>query len=178
MKTPARLAMLALVAFTLPATAEEAAKADPQKKSSGSRQKIAPTIVPNFSQPDLSAANNAYKMTEEEAKFDCKKLTGHIAVGIQQLRRQLADPKTSALSRTMQTAVTPFIAGTTRGINPDGDNARDLTRLRVLNGQLTARNCQPFDLDAELQPGATNTPRPIPKVKPAPGTAAPAAQAR
>lgn len=163
MKTFVCLIALALAIGAVPVAAQEQTAAEPTKKSS--RQKVAPTIVPNFNLPDLSAANNAYKMTDDEAKLDCKKLTGRVAIGIQQLRRALVETKTSALSRTLQTAATPFLAGTTRGINPDGDNARDLSRLRVLNGQLTAKNCQPFDLEAELQPGATNTPRPIRKPK-------------
>jgi hypothetical protein len=172
MKTFVCLVALALVG-AVPGFAQEPSATDPAKKSG--RQKIAPTIVPNFTLPDLSAANNAYNLTDEEAKLDCKKLTGRVAIAILQLRRALVEPKTSALSRTLQTAATPFLAGTTRGINPDGDNARDLSRIRALNGQLTAKNCQPFDLDAELQPGATNSPRPIPKPKAATKPAATAA---
>ena len=176
MITTARIVILALCAMSLPALAQDAPKSEPTTKSDAKksasplkidRQKVSPTIVPSFKIPDLSAANNAYTLTEEEKTIDCKKLTGRVSVGIMQLRRESAAPKTSALSRTMQTAAIPFLAGSTRGINPEGDNARDLSRIRALNGQLTAKNCQPFDVDAELQPGATNTPRPIPKAKPA-----------
>ena len=68
----------------------------------------------------------------------------------------------------MQKAATPYIAGTTRGIDQDGDNARDLSMLRAYNGQLATKKCQTFDLDALLAPGNTADPRPIPKVKTAP----------
>jgi hypothetical protein len=152
-------------ASSLPSADTKGDAKKPEARKSG-KQSIAPTIIPNFKQPDLSPANNAYSMTPEDLALDCKKLTGKIHVGIMQLRRSLVAPQTSSLSRTMQQVATPFIAGSTRGINPDGDNARDLERLRTFNRQLVVKACQPFDIDAELQPGATNTPRPIPKAKP------------
>lgn len=133
------------------------------------RGKISPTIVPNFNQPDLSVNNNAYKLTPEELKFDCKKLTGHMAIRIRQLRSTMADRPTSDLSHTLQKAVTPMLGGTTRGTDPAGDNARDLSMLRELNGQLAAKKCQTFDLETLLTPGNTQDPRPIPKAKPASG---------
>jgi hypothetical protein len=139
----------------------------------GERQKISPTIVPNFNLGDLSANNNAYTLTPEEQKYDCKKLTGRTAIRIQQLRGTANDPNTSIVGRTMQRAATPMLGGTTRGIDPDGDRARDLSAIKAYNQQLTAKGCQPFDLDAEMKPGATGYPRPIPKGKPA--TATPAA---
>jgi hypothetical protein len=129
------------------------------------RAKVSPTIVPNFNQPDLSAKNDAYTLSADEQKLDCKKLNGHMQIRIRQLRSTRSDPKTSALARGMQQATTPFIAGTTRGINPDGDNARDLSMLQAYNGQLAAKGCPSYDLNTDLAPGATHTPRPIPKVK-------------
>lgn len=129
------------------------------------RSKISPTIVPNFNQPDLSARNNAYTMTPEELKYDCKKLTGRVQIRIRQVRSTSVDTKTSALARGMQQAATPLLAGTTRGIDPEGDTARDLSMLKVFNARLVEKKCQPFDLEAELKPGATNDPHPIPKPK-------------
>ena len=131
------------------------------------RQKVSPTIVPNFNQPDLSAANNAYQLSEAEQKYDCKKLTGHMQIRIRQLRSTAGDTITSGLSRTMQKVATPFVGGTNRGTDPDGDNARDLSMLRAYNTQLAAKKCQTFDLDAQLKPGATEAPRAIAKPKPA-----------
>lgn len=135
--------------------------------SADSRQKVSPTILPNFNQPDLSVANSAYTLTPEDLKLDCKKLTGRIQVRILQLRSTRGDTKTTGLARGMQQAATPFVAGTTRGIDPDGDNARDLSMLKAYNGQLAVKNCPVFDLDAQLKPGATEIPHPIPKPKPA-----------
>jgi hypothetical protein len=143
----------------------------------GSKHEVKPTVMPDFNQPDLSAKNNGYMLTPEDLKLDCKKLTGKIQVGILQLRSEQSLPKTSELARGLQQAATPFVAGTNRGINPEGDQARALTQLKAYNGRLAAKNCAVYDLEAELKPGATNTPRPIPKPKPArgvPGAAAPA----
>ena len=133
--------------------------------AAGSKQKVVPSVLPNFDQPDLSAANNGYTLSAEELKYDCRKLTGHMQVRILQLRSTRGDTKTTELSRNMQQAATPWVAGTTRGINPDGDNARDLSMLKALNAQLAAKNCPVYDLDTDLKPGATGTPHPVPKPK-------------
>ena len=138
------------------------------------RKKVAPAIVPDFNQPDLSANNNTYTLTPEEQKLDCKKLTGRTQLRIRQLRSTMVDKKTSELARGMQQAATPFVGGTTRGIDQNGDNARDLAAIKAYNVQLAAKGCQTFNVEAEPAPGATTAPRPIPKAKPAAaaGTAA------
>ena len=59
--------------------------------SAASKQKVAPTIVPDFDQPDLSAANSTYKLSPEDLKLDCKKLTGRMQVRILQLRDDRRD---------------------------------------------------------------------------------------
>ena len=41
------------------------------------------------------------------------------------------------------------------------DLKNDRARLEALNRQLAAKNCATFDIDAELKPGNTNTPRPV-----------------
>ncbi|MEQ1695630.1 MAG: hypothetical protein ABL901_07295 [Hyphomicrobiaceae bacterium] len=130
------------------------------------RTKTSPTVVPNLTPPDLSAANNAYRLSADEIAYDCKKLTGHIQVRIRQLRSTRADTKTSGVGRTMQQMASPLFGGTSRGIDPDGDNARDLSMLKAYNGRLAAKNCPIFDLDGLLTPGNTDAPRPIAKVKP------------
>jgi len=157
MTSKARTAIL-LTAVVL--TLGQAAHADSKQK-----QKIAPTVMPNFNQPDLSTANSGYTLTAEDLKLDCKKLTGRIQIGILQLRGERSDAKTTELSRNLQQAATPFVAGTTRGINPEGDQARALSQMKALNGQLAAKNCAVYDLEAELKPGAANTPRPVAKPK-------------
>lgn len=137
--------------------------------------KISPTVVPSLSLPDLSAANSSYNMTAQDLALDCKTITGRIQVRIRQLRGTMADNKTSAVARGLQQATTPLIGGTTRGIDPDGDNARDLGYLKAMNGRLAEKGCPTFDLAADLAPGNTAYPRPIKKVKPA--TAAPPSSA-
>ncbi len=137
---------------------------------SSSRQKVSPPIIPNFNQPDLSAANSAYKMAPEDLALDCRKLTGRMAIRIRQVRASQTETKTSGLSRGLQQAATPFIGGTTRGINPEGDTARDVGLLTAYNARLAEKNCPVFDLDAQLKPGATEAPRPIPKPKAVPAT--------
>lgn len=159
MKTRAIVALLLALPLAMPSAIAGAGDIKEQ------RSKISPTIIPNFNQPDLSAKNNAYTLSDDELKLDCKKLNGHMQIRIRQLRSTRNDTKTSTLSRGMQQAATPFVAGTTRGINPDGDNARDLSMLKAYNGQLQAKGCQAYNLDADLAPGATHTPRPLAKVK-------------
>ena len=131
------------------------------------RSKVAPTVVPSLTPPDLSAANDGYRLSPDEINYDCKKLTGHIQLRIRQLRSTRADATTSEVGRTMQKVTTPIIGGTNRGIDQDGDNARDLSMLKAYNGRLAAKNCPTFDLEKLLAPGNTDAPRPIPKAKPA-----------
>lgn len=133
----------------------------------GNRQKIAPTVVPNLAPPDLSVANSGYLLSATEIAYDCKKLTGHIQVRIRQLRSTRADAKTTEVGRAMRTVVSPLIGGSTRGIDQDGDNARDLSMIKAYNGRLAAKNCAVFDLDTLLAPGNTEAPRPMAKAKPA-----------
>jgi hypothetical protein len=144
------------------------------------RKQVAPMVMPNFNQPDLSANNNTYTLTPEELKYDCKRLTGRTQIRIRQLRSTTADKPTSEVARGLQQAATPFVGGTNRGIDPQGDNARDLAAIKAYNAQLAAKGCQTFNVDAELAPGAANAPRPVPKPKPAAAAApskAPAAAA-
>lgn len=149
-----------------------------------SAEKISPAIIPNFSLPDLSAASATYKLSTDEMAYDCKKLSGHIRVRIRQLRSTRADKKTSAVARSMQHAATPLVGGTLRGIDPDGDNARDLAMLKVYNGRLAVKSCPTYNLERLLAPGNTDDPLPdrVAKKPPAvlfkaakPGPVAPAA---
>lgn len=140
------------------------------------KQKVQPMVLPNFNQPDVSAANSGYTLTPEDLKLDCKKLTGKIQLGIVQLRSERGDKPSSELSRTMQKAATPFIAGSNYGISPEGDQARALSKIKAYNGHLAAKNCPTFDLDADLAPGASETPRPVRKAKPLRAAPAPAAK--
>jgi hypothetical protein len=158
MRTSVALTAIAVVVALVSATT--ITQANDLKKSG---QKVSPTIVPNFNQPDLSARNATYTLTPEDLKLDCKKLSGHIQIRVRQIRAIRDEKPTSALSRGAQQAVAPFIAGSTHGIDPGGDNARNEAMVRAFNGQLAAKGCQTFDLAADLAQGATHTPRPLPK---------------
>ena len=92
----------------------------------------------------------AYILSEEERNADCKRLTGRMKIRIVQIRDYTARAKTSALSRNMQLAHSQ-VWGTTVGINPDAEYARDRAMLDAYNAQLAAKGCKTLDLAAELK---------------------------
>jgi hypothetical protein len=58
--------------------------------------------------------------------------------------------------------------GTSYGVNPTAQQARDIAVLKAYNDQLVAKGCATFDLDNELMPKpVTETPRPVRKDAPA-----------
>lgn len=114
--------------------------------------------------------NGAYVLGPDELKLDCKKLTGRMQVRILQIRDHNQRQQPSTAGRSVQSAVQPIFGGTTRGMNPDGEFARDRAVLDAYNRQLAAKNCKTFDLDAELRPKPiTETPTPVAKAAPAKG---------
>ncbi|MBS0240744.1 MAG: hypothetical protein JSS20_01120 [Proteobacteria bacterium] len=102
-----------------------------------------------------------YRLTDQEKALDCKALNGSITVKILQMRDAPNRTKASSLSNAMQTTVQGVAGGPTYGISIEQDLKRDRVRLEALNGQLAAKNCPTYDLDAELKPGNTATPRPV-----------------
>lgn len=111
-----------------------------------------------------------YKLSQDEQGLDCKKLSGRMQVRILQIRDYETRAKTTALSRTLQTATTTVIGGSQVGTDPDGRYAKDRAMLEAYNKQLAAKGCHTFDLEAELKqisPGAV----PMAAAKPT-GTAA------
>jgi len=105
------------------------------------------------------AAAGSYQMSAAELDLNCKQLTGRTAVRIVQLRDYASRVRTTALSRTIQGAKTTMIGGSTAGVDPDGRYARDRAMLAAYNNRLIEKNCPSFDLDAELNPAATEPPR-------------------
>jgi hypothetical protein len=101
--------------------------------------------------PANAASPPAYQLSEQELKYDCKKLTGTMQVRILQIRDYDSSKKTSALARSMQTVATPIWGGTTAGMDPDGQYRKDRAMLEAYNAQLAAKHCKTFDLAAELQ---------------------------
>jgi hypothetical protein len=104
---------------------------------------------------DQPAANDApagsYQLSEQELKYDCKKLTGTMQVRILQIRDYDSSKNTSLVARSMQTVATPIWGGTTAGLDPDGQYRKDRAMLEAYNAQLAAKRCKTFDLAAELQ---------------------------
>ena len=102
-----------------------------------------------------------YALTDQERQLDCKRLTGSITIKILQMRDAGNRTKPSAIASKTQATVQPIFGGTTYGHDLAADLRRDRARLEALNGQLVAKKCPAFDLDAELAPGNTNPPRPV-----------------
>lgn len=107
----------------------------------------------------------AYHLTDQEKDLDCKKLTGSISIKILQMRDAGNRAKPSTIAATAQAAARPLVGGTTYGQDIASDLKRDRARLETLNGQLAAKKCPTFDLDAELKPGNADAPRPVKAAK-------------
>lgn len=113
--------------------------------------------------PSLGAGAGApaYQLSEQERKYDCKKLTGAMQVRILQIRDYDQRNRPTLAARSVQSVTTPIWGGTKEGMDPDGQHRRDLAMLEAYNGLLAQKNCKTFDLAAELQRrGATDMPTP------------------
>ena len=97
-----------------------------------------------------------YQLTEEELKFDCKKLTGTMQIRILQMRGYDTQQEHDGRARGMQSLTTPIFGGTKEGIDPDGAVPQDRAMLEAYNRQLAIKKCKTFDLDAELGDGPTD----------------------
>ena len=105
---------------------------------------------------------SGYQLTEEELKFDCKKLTGTMQIRILQIRGYDTNKKTTMVSRGIQSLTTPIFGGTKEGTDPDGQYRKDRAMLEAYNRQLGVKQCKTVDLDAELaikSSDVTPTPR-------------------
>ena len=108
-----------------------------------------------------TAGFSDYQLSEDEKKFDCKKLTGKMQVRILQIRGYDTRPKASSLARTAQTVTTPIFGGTKEGMDPDGQYRKDRAMLEAYNRELAYKKCKTFDIEAELKK-SDGTPQPIP----------------
>ena len=108
-----------------------------------------------------TAALSGYQLTDEEKKYDCKKLTGKMQVRILQMRGYDTHAKASSFARTAQAVTTPIFGGTKEGMDPDGQYRRDRAMLDAYNRELAAKKCKTFDIEAELKK-IDGTPEPIP----------------
>ena len=93
-----------------------------------------------------------YVASESERGLDCKQITGRMEVRILEIRDYNERQRASGFSNFVQTAVTSTLGG------PQGPvpYAQEVARLKAYNELLKAKDCQSFDLDAELQPKAVS----------------------
>lgn len=109
--------------------------------------------APNVRQ-DVAAirpAASGYLLTAEETKLDCPKLTGRMRIKIANMRDAVQRPDASAASRTIQSALTPVMGGTRRGMDPTADLQFDRAKLEAYNQRLAEKKCKTLDVDAELR---------------------------
>ena len=99
----------------------------------------------------IRPAPSSYLLTAEEIKLDCPKLTGRMRIKIANMRDGVQRPDASAASRTIQSALTPVMGGTQRGMDPTADLQRDRAKLEAYNKRLAEKKCKTLDLDAELR---------------------------
>jgi len=113
-----------------------------------------------------AAAFPDYQLSDEEKKFDCKKLTGKMQVRMLQMRGFDTRTKGSAVARTTQAVATPIFGGTKEGLDPDGQYHKDRAMLEAYNRQLAEKKCKTFNIEAELAKTDGSTPTPIAPKKP------------
>ena len=101
-----------------------------------------------------------YHLSEQEQELDCKRLTGSIRIKIAQMRANASRAPASDVTKVVRRANNPLEANPGYGFSPNDDYKRDRARLETLNRRLTEKQCQSFDIEAELKPGNTNTPTP------------------
>ncbi len=125
-----------------------------------------PNLVSDIPPPSDGVTTGAlqgsgYQLSEEELKFDCKKLTGTMQIRILQMRGYDTNKKTSTVARSLQSLTTPIFGGTKEGVDPDGQYLKDRAMLEAYNRQLGVKQCKTFNLDAELAIKSTDvTPTP------------------
>ncbi len=110
-------------------------------------------------------AAGTYSLTEQEQALDCKSLTGSMTIKIIQMRDAGNRAKPSAVAATAQGAMRPLFGGTTTGQSLEDDLRRDRARLETMNRQLATKGCPTFDIDADLKPGNTASPKPLKPAK-------------
>ena len=134
----------------------------------------APTTTAAITPPPAAAAaasgvtpvagGGEYQLSEQELKYDCKKITGIMQIRILQIRDYDPKKQTSAIARNAQALATPIWGGTTVGIDPEGQYRKDRAMLEAYNRRLAEKKCKTYDLPAALQSsGQHDVPRPTQK---------------
>lgn len=125
----------------------------------GGQPVSSPNLISDAPQPTApivtgSLPTSGYKLTNNELKYDCRKLTGLMQIRILQVRGYDANKNASLAARGMQTVATPIFGGTKEGLDPEAQHLKDIAALQAYNQQLAAKKCKTFDLAAELGPSA------------------------
>lgn len=111
-------------------------------------------------------AQGVYRMSAEEEGYDCKKLTGRMQVRILDIRDYEERRQSTGLSQGLQSMAATLFGANPAGADLDGRYKADRAMLETYNGQLAAKNCRTFDLDAELRPKPViETPTPAARSK-------------
>lgn len=100
----------------------------------------------------MGAIKAGYVLSADEQAFECKQLIGRMQIRILEIRDYNERQQTSKASQLLQSGVEGLFGGTTKGTDPKGEYAKDRAMLDAYNGQLAAKGCKTFNLDAELQP--------------------------
>lgn len=132
----------------------------------GCAQGTASSLAPQIGQkaPDTYVPGKPYQLSAEELSLDCKKLTGRMQLRILQIRDASIRTGSSNVARSAHGAALPLFGGTSRGVDPAADAARDRAMLEAMNQRLAGKNCPTFDLETELQPRSSrDTPTPVPR---------------
>jgi hypothetical protein len=83
-------------------------------------------------------------------KLSCKQISGRMQVKIMQQREFNQEKQASALSRGIQSGFAATFGNLSHGVDPQGERAADLQKLREFNQRLVDKGCKSYDLDAEL----------------------------
>jgi hypothetical protein len=91
-----------------------------------------------------------YHMSNQEKATDCRHLRGSMMVTISRLRDQKNEVGGSALAVGANRVTTPFLGGSSKGLDREAEHARDRARLEAYNRHLASKGCPTVDINAEL----------------------------
>lgn len=117
-----------------------------------------------------ASSSSTHELSADEQALECKQLMGRMQIRILEIRDYNERNTTTLASRALQSGVGTVFGGTTSGLDPNGQYAKDRAMLEAYNKQLAAKGCKSYDLNAELQPKDFRV-SPAATIKPAGGKA-------
>ncbi len=103
--------------------------------------------------PSVSGAvgsDGRYVPSDEERKYECRKLLGSMQVMIDRIRASGDRREPSVIAKTLQTAGATPLKRSTAGSDIAGEVSRERSRLVAYNELLAEKKCKTMDIDAEL----------------------------